>query len=267
MTPPQLRIWDVHTHLAGLPGRTPQERLPRLIAAADRLGIERICVFMGLSFVATPSPDVLRAQNDEVLAAIEHHHDRAFGFCYVSGQHVEASLREIERCVKNGPMVGIKLWVARRCHEPELDPIIEAAAQLNAVIFQHTWIKTDGTQLAGETTPMDLVQLARRHPQTTIICGHAGGTWEPGIRAVRSTPNLMLEVGGSDPTSGMVEMAVRELGAQRVVFGSDAAGRSFGSQLAKVLAARIPDEARSLILGGNLRRLMTPILRAREIPV
>src|SRR5262245_41725313 len=40
-------IWDVHCHLSGVPGRTPDERLGQLIEFADRMGIERLCVFMG----------------------------------------------------------------------------------------------------------------------------------------------------------------------------------------------------------------------------
>src|SRR2546430_7434930 len=27
----------------------------------------------------------------------------------------------------------------------------------------------------GESTPLDLVELARRHPKATLICGHSGG--------------------------------------------------------------------------------------------
>ena len=68
---------------------------------------------------------------------------------------------------------------------------------------------------------------------------------------------------GSNPTTGFVEMAVRELGAERVIYGSDAGGRSFASQLSKVMGARIPDSAKELILGGNLRRLLKPVLRAK----
>ena len=51
-------------------------------------------------------------------------------------------------------------------------------------------------------------------------------------------------------------MAVRELGARRIVYGSDAPGRSFASQLAKVLGADIAEADRRLILGENLRRLL-----------
>ncbi len=62
-------------------------------------------------------------------------------------------------------------------------------------------------------------------------------------------------------------MAVRELGPERVIYGSDAGGRSFASQLAKVQGASIPAEAKKSILGENLKRMLTPILRRKGIAV
>ena len=68
---------------------------------------------------------------------------------------------------------------------------------------------------------------------------------------------------GADPVSGFGELGVRELGAGRVLYGSDCGGRSFASQLGKVLGAQISPEERRLILGQNLKRLLAPILRAK----
>lgn len=257
-------IWDLHTHLNGFDGRTPEERMSHLVRLADRMGIQRVMVYMGVPFLTDPKPEQLRQQNDQVLQALMHWHDRAFGFVYVSGNHPDVSLREIDRCIKDGPMVGIKLWVARRCAAEELDPIIRRAAELKAVIFQHTWFKSGGN-LPGESTPLDLVDLARRHADISIICGHTGGDWELGIRAIRGQKNLFADTAGSDPTAGFLEMAVRELGAERIIYGSDVGGRSFASQLAKVQGADIPEPAKKLILGENLKRLLMPILQAKGV--
>ncbi len=139
----------------------------------------------------------------------------------------------------------------------EMDPIVERAVSGKAPILQHTWLNANGNG-PGESTPADLVELARRHPDANFICAHAGGDWERGIRIVRPMANISVDVAGFDPTAGMVEMAVRELGAERVLYGSDVGGRSFASQLGKVLGADIPDSAKELMLGGNLRRLFGP---------
>ena len=60
-------------------------------------------------------------------------------------------------------------------------------------------------------------------------------------------------------------MAVRELGAERVMYGSDFAGRSFASQLAKVHGAAVPEKAKQLILAGNIKRMLAPIFTAKGI--
>jgi predicted TIM-barrel fold metal-dependent hydrolase len=259
-------IWDAHCHLSGVPGRTPEERMRQLIEFADRLGIERICVFMGMNWSYDPSPEDLRRQNDEVLAALKAFPDRVFGFVYLNPNHGEASLAELDRCVRDGPMVGVKLWVARHCNTVELDPIVRRAAELKAPVLQHIYLKATGN-LPGESTPAELAELARRHPAAVLIGAHTGSDWEIGIRAVRDCKNVSVDLSGFDPTAGVTEMAVRELGAERVLFGSDAGGRSFASQLGKVVGADIPDLAKKLILGENLKRLLMPILKQKGVRV
>lgn len=257
-------IWDAHTHLSGVPGNTPEERMGRILAFADRMGIERICVSMGLTWANDPSPAELRQQNDDVLRAVKHFPDRAFGFAYLSPKHVAKSLEELDRCVRDGPMVGVKLWVAQRCNDSQIDPLIRRAVELKAVILQHTYVKATGN-LPGESTPTDLAELARRHADATFICGHTGGNVELGVRAIRDCRNTYADLCGSDPFAGLTELAVRELGADRVLYGSDAGGRSFASQLAKVFGADIPESAKKLILGENLKRLLTPMLKAKGV--
>lgn len=259
-------IWDVHTHISGVPGTTPEDRLAKLLDYADRMGIARLCVFMGMAWNYDPTPEFMRKSNDEVLRAIRKFHDRAFGFVYVNPKHTQASLDEINRCVRDGPMVGVKLWCAVHCNDPLLDPIVARAAELKALVTQHCWIKITGN-LPGESTPMDLAELAARHPKATLICAHTGGDWELGIRAIRPHPNIYADINGGDPTAGFTEMAVRELGAERVLYGSDAGGRSFASQLAKVYGAEIPDAAKRLVFAGNLKRLLRPILSEKGVKI
>ena len=64
-----------------------------------------------------------------------------------------------------------------------------------------------------------------------------------------------MDIGGNEATNGYTEMLVRYLGAGRVVFGSDATGRSFTSQLAKVYGAAITEDERDKIFYGNAAAL------------
>src|SRR5262249_3048143 len=151
-------VWDVHCHLSGVPGSTPEERLGKLLTFADRMGIGRLCIFIGMDLRYDPSPEELRQAHDQVLPAFRAFPDRAFGFVYLNPKHTQASLDELNRCVRDGPMVGVKLWVAQHCNAPELDPLVRRAAELRALVFQHTWLKVTGN-LPGESTPMELADL------------------------------------------------------------------------------------------------------------
>jgi len=256
--PADQSVWDAHVHLTGVAG-TVEQRVDGLLEFAGRMGIQRLVVCMGTSFVADPSPAELRKQNDEVLRAIAHAPDRVLGMVYVNPKHTQASLDEMDRCVREGPLVCVKLWIATECSRPELDPIVRRAVELQIPLLQHAYNRTGGN-LPGESSCEDVATLAARHPDASFICAHTGNAWEPGIRAIRPMKNVWAEVCGSDPTAGFVEMAVRELGAERVVYGSDAGGRSYASQLAKVVSADLPEADRRLILGGNIRRLLGPAL-------
>ena len=48
MTP--VMIWDLHCHLGGFNGRTPDEKMAEMVRLADRMGIDRLCVYMGYPF-------------------------------------------------------------------------------------------------------------------------------------------------------------------------------------------------------------------------
>jgi uncharacterized protein len=263
-----LHIWDGHCHLMGFEGASPGERMQNMLRYADRMGIERMCVFLGMEFTFHAGAEAMRKQNDEVMEAVKHSNGRALGYAFMDPYYADDCLEELNRCVRDGPMVGLKFEfdTPALANSPVLDPIIECAGELKAVVLHHTYIKTTGNML-GESTPVELAELARRHPSTTIICGHTGATWELGIPPLRRLKNVYADLCGSDPTSGFTEMAVRELGADRVMYGSDIGGRGFASQLAKVMGAKIPLSARPLIMGGNLRRVLEPILTAKGVRV
>lgn len=260
------QIWDVHSHLGSLPGNTPEERMAVLVEHMDRLGIERLLLSQGYEeYESHATPEQVRIENDRVMRAAQHFPGRAYGSLYINPEHVDASLQEFDRCVRDGPMVCIgEVQADLVCSAPQLDPIVERAAEMNVPILQHTWLKSMGNE-PGESTPYDVVALARRHPKARLICGHTGGNWELGIRIIRDSKNVYADLAGSDPTAGFTEMAVRELGAERVLYGSDVGGRSFASQVAKVLGADISDDEKKLVLGGNIRRLLQPVLQAKGL--
>jgi predicted TIM-barrel fold metal-dependent hydrolase len=184
----------------------------------------------------------------------------------------------MEEWIRDGPCVGIKYYGGNphgvTCSHPNNDPIIELAAKLQAIIYIHTWMivggvprRPGGGNSAGESTPMDVALLAERFPKVPLICGHSGGDWELGVRAVRPRPNVFIEFSGSDPHSGQVDYTVAQLGADRLIWGGHGPSRSYSTELSKVLDADLSSTQRHQILGGNLRRIAAPIFRRKGYSV
>ena len=253
-------VIDAHVHpldnFGGFPLSGAAEDARRLGDAARRAGVTRAVLFsLHSSTPREPTPDQCREANDYALAMRDVAEGFFLPFCYVSPAFPREAAAEVDRCVAGEGMVGVKLWVARRAREPGLDPILERAAAHGVPVLQHAWRKTTGN-LAGESFPADVAHLARRHPRARIIMAHLNGCNPRGVEDVRDCANVFVDTSGGDPESGMVELAVRRLGAGRVVYGSDAPIRHFGITLAKVLGANLEAADKRRILWDNLRGLL-----------
>ncbi len=261
LTPP-CPVLDLHVHPRGLLQVDSVEEDARAIAeAAKRAGVVKMCIFL-LHPPSTkgdpghePSMDVCREANDYNLQMRDQNPDLFLPFCYATPQFPEESVEEINRCIVNERLYGIKLWVARHATDPGLDPILSRAAELGVPVLQHTWDKTTGN-LPGESRPPDIADLARRHPDAKIIMAHLNGCGLRGIEHVRNCPNVTVDTSGGDPESGIVDAAAAALGANRVAFASDLPVRLLSQSLGKILGADLPDQAKRDILWNNAARLL-----------
>lgn len=247
-------VVDCHIHLHCRGGECQADAVARTLRCMDRLGIDLACVSLGDRLIHQPDADELRRQNEWAADVCGLAPDRFTGFVYASPNHPELSVELIEEFRGRG-FRGIKLWVCQLCDHSGNDLICDKAAELGLPVLQHTWFKATGN-LPTESEPAHLVALARRHLEVNFIMAHAGGDWERGLRLVKDDPNICPDTCGNDPEAGFVELAVKLLGPERLVFGSDATGRSFASQMGKIIGADISDEHKRLILGGNVLRLM-----------
>jgi predicted TIM-barrel fold metal-dependent hydrolase len=264
----QYRIWDSyftpsHSH----PGRDGSSRLiadiERSLPTIEKGQFEKLCYFAHVGIGTTSDAELertLRSDPRTILKPLKRWPDMLLGMIQLNANDVPASLDALDRWLRDGPMLGVYFpgggSGAMTCTHRNFNSLVKRITELNGVIMQHTWFKTGGKQGPGESTPTELAELARRFPDQKFICAHAGGEWERGIRAVRDTPNILIETSGFDATAGFIEMAVRELGAQRIIFGSHLPSRSLGTELGKIVGANISETDKHLILGENYRKLL-----------
>lgn len=244
-------IIDCHVHIDS----ADDTQLSKLLAAADRAGVEKLCISsLGRrGYAQCPDPNTLEEAASDVLAACEKHPDRFVGATYVTADHVAESLDLLERCNTAGLCRFIKLWVSQFCDDPRLDPIFERAIELKVAVLAHTWIKATGN-LPHESTCHHAVRMAARHPELRCWIAHYSGRWEETGRIVAPYPNLCVDVSGGEVEDGILDCLLRHVPAERIFYGSDAPGRSFIVQMAKVNSATIAEQQRRLILGENIAR-------------
>lgn len=243
-------VIDAHCHM----GRWANFNVPRgdaagMVAAMDRLGI-RSCI---AAHHASIGPD-FRYGNDEVLKAMNDFHGRIYGYATVNPNYSDEMTDEIERCLSAG-MVGIKLHPDM--HKVAVDderylPAWEYANEHCLPILSHT-----GT--GGMNPIRSFEKLAEEYLDAIIILGHSGFGSEgarQSIEAGRKYPNIYAEITGSVVVYGTLERMVRELGADRVLFGTDLPFLDPRPQVGRVAFAKISDEDKRLVLGLNAQRIL-----------
>lgn len=262
------RIWDSYfTPAYSHPGADGSSGLiadiERAMPAVEKGQFEKLCYFPHVGIGTTTDADfekLARSRPEITLKAMERWPKLLLGMIQLNANDVPTSLDALNRWLRDGPMLGVYFRGggvgSLTCTHPNFHPLIERITELNGVIMQHTWFVTGGKQSPGASTPSELAAVAAKFPEQKFICAHAGGEWQRGIRAVQNSPNILVETSGFDATAGFIEMAVRELGPERIVFGSHLPSRSLGTELSKVIAANISEADKRLILGENFRKLI-----------
>lgn len=262
------RIWDSYfTPAYSHPGADGSSGLiadiERALPAVEKGEFEKLCYFPHVGIGTTIDAEfekLIQTRPDLTLKVMERWPKLLLGMIQLNANDVPASLDALNRWLRDGPMIGVYFRGggvgSLSCTHPNFHPLIERIAELQGVIMQHTWFVTGGKQSPGASTPAELAKVAAKFPEQKFICAHAGGEWQRGIRAVQDSPNILVETSGFDATAGFIEMAVRELGAERIVFGSHLPSRSLGTELSKVIAADISEADKRLVLGENFRKLI-----------
>lgn len=250
-------IIDLHVHhsLSAEP-RTDFAAMERLKRLAKAVGISHVCLLGNVfRYGIRASREGIRKINDSTIAMVRR--DPAFvsGFCFINPTLPRTVIREeIGRCVRAG-LSGVKLEIDLNARDRRMRHVMEAAADFDVPVLHHAWYKSH-EKYPHESDPSDIADLARRFPANRIIMAHVVAAGVRGVLDVADCENVMVDTSGSQPVAGMVEYAVRMLGADRVMFGSDVCGRDFSCQLGKVLGADLKASDRRKVLYDNARKVL-----------
>jgi predicted TIM-barrel fold metal-dependent hydrolase len=252
-----MRIIDIHTHPILRHDRRGRSGADQLIARARTHGIRHL-VALGdvLAFGRSPSAGEVRTINDETHGLMQRQPGVITAFCHLNPTLGERAVwHEIERCVARG-FRGLKLEIANNAADLSMRPLMEAARLHHLVVLQHAWSMTKIGERAFHTDPEDVATLARRFPDVRIIMAHLTGCGVRGVQAVKYCPNVMVDTSGAAPETGIIEYAVDQLGADRILYGSDVPIRDFGVAIARITGSRLDAKTQRKILHDNAATLL-----------
>lgn len=169
------------------------------------------------------SPEDQTRANDFMYGLVQRYAPRVKAFVAVNPNYTAHALQEIERGMAQGA-VGIKLAAGRRADDVLLDEIGAAAAQYGVPVLQHIWQHRRRDWANQDASDgVELARLAARHPTVTFLLAHigGGGDWAHTNPAVVAQPNIVMDLSGSGIDRGMIDEALRWVGASRLLWACD----------------------------------------------
>jgi predicted TIM-barrel fold metal-dependent hydrolase len=240
-----MRIIDAHCTIGE--GRVASLSADELVRQLNENGVEAAVVGPPDRCLAVAN----REGNDFVVDACRRHPDRLIGFATVNPWYGDEAVSELRRAAAAGlrglilqpPLQGYMLL------DTLVDPVVAIAEEHGLPVWAPT-----GKPF--QALPLQLTELARRFPNVNFMMGHMGHSdfWIEAVSAAAAAPNIYAEVSYKQPF--VIVDAVAQLGAERVVFGSDAPFNDLRLEVEKFLEAELDDRARELVAAETLLSLL-----------
>ncbi len=241
-------VIDAHAHLGPYFNfHVPGNDAASMVEEMDRVGISQAWI----SSHGSLASDYVRGNDDAVRAAREFP-GRFLVYATPNPNYGSEVEEELNRLIEEPEVRMIKLHPA--VHEypvdgPAYEPVWRAARAQRLPVLVHVW---KGCRFCD---PMRFAHVAARHERVVFLLAHCGGPdgVDDSVHIAKDQENVLLDFAGSQAAYGLIERLVREVGAEKMVFGSDTPFLSPAGQLGRVLYAEISDDDKQRILAGNAR--------------
>jgi predicted TIM-barrel fold metal-dependent hydrolase len=230
-------ILDLDTIAGSWPWRTADISLQRLLGLMDRHGVAESCLVSarGIHYCDIDG-------NTETLA-----------WCAANTRFTPVGTIDLRRFtgyrdeIRRLARAGVRLWRLFPEHQgwtlemATFRRVLNALGEAGAVLFMNGQPSAVVRATAGSAVPVILgVHFYQMADLLAVL--------EEGVDLSVCTRQLH--------GPGALETLIREMGSDRLVFGSGAPLSAMGAALQRVATADLEAKAREAILGGNLRRLL-----------
>jgi predicted TIM-barrel fold metal-dependent hydrolase len=242
-------ILDFHAHMGDnggifLPKRTPEA----MISTMDSCNTLITC-FCGHETLFMPSIGVKKD-----IEAVKKYPNRFKAYHGVVSNFTdpESDLRRMEE--NPDIFVGFKFlcdYYSTPLSDPKHEKYWEYADDNKLLVLCHTWKSPyDGVAEAEK--------VLEKYHNLILIAGHSfHSDWDKAVELVKKYPNLYLELTAVLDDRGPLDMFVKEIGSEKILFGTDLPWFSTHHGIGAVLSAEMTDDDRRNIFYRNGARLLS----------
>jgi predicted TIM-barrel fold metal-dependent hydrolase len=246
-------VVDCHAHMVD-PDHQAVSHVPMyrtdpgaMVRSMDRLGIETL--------MTSPWEGIMTAggSNESALAACRAHPGRILAYATWNPNYPPDLDAVIDVYHERHRFPGIKPYLPRH----HVDLLDARYARWFSYGNEHHLIVLVHAETPDVAAMVDA--LSQRYPDASFLLAHSGASYDvarANAAVARDRPNVYAEITYTSVTYGSIEYLVETAGADKVLFGSDIPMRDPAPQLAWVAYARISEEDKRKILGGNIRGLL-----------
>lgn len=232
----------------------PVDTVEELISVMTKAEVDKFCLF-------APHNDWLWG-NQFLRSVAKEYPNRVVPVGVVNPRWGDVAVEEVNKFGEWG-FKGLKLIPYSHSYPADcysVQQVIPEAIRLGIPVHFHTSDHlVDKLYPHAETfTTYDRYEsLADMFPDATIIMAHmCVSDWMDAIDVAKKYDNIILDTSGTTIVYGMLEIAVERVGADRIVYGSDAPLYDPVIALSKVRDSDLSERDKHLILGENIARLL-----------
>lgn len=251
------RVIDMHTHMGNqMPLYTPYTDADSMVKTMDDSNVDFI--------VCNHIEDLFGTGGHKgIMDAMNRYPDRFKGY-YCANPILGIDRDEVHSIFQENPgFVGFKVgpdYHRRPLTHEDYAPIMELAHEKHMLMLSHTFSAATSGFSCNDAKEVEGV--VSRYPNITFLMGHSiQGQVDWAIEIARKYPNAYLELCDTCRLNGVVEKMVRQVGAEKVVFGTDAPMQTYHFQIGCVVGAKISNEEKKLILRDNALRILATVGR------
>jgi predicted TIM-barrel fold metal-dependent hydrolase len=223
-----------------------------LVALLDRFRIDCVAV------TSTKGAFVGCAEgNADTARIVQEHASRLIGFLTVSPTDGPQAVEQLRTCHAQG-LKGLRLFPQHHLYRLDDDPVLAQILATAQELGLPVLIPVRLIMNWGMPTldVREIGNIAGRYRHVRFIIGGVNyGEVRDALGVMRRNDNVSLETSCLQIHEGVATF-VRQVGAERVYFGSGLPLQYPGPGLAKIQNAEISDDAKERILGGNARQLL-----------